>query len=157
DLSMVLLLEYGDNSMLFTGDMERIGERSLANGLGPVDLLKVPHHGSNTSSTEEFLDALTPKAGFISVGRNNGFGHPHAEVIDRYMDRGIDIYRTDEMGAVTIYLDGENYQITPFIKGEKGISYVLEAHGFEIIYSIIYIIGVYISIKYYMGVEGIEL
>ncbi|HHV38404.1 MAG TPA: DNA internalization-related competence protein ComEC/Rec2 [Tepidimicrobium sp.] len=157
DLSMVLLLKCGKNSMLFTGDIEEAGEDSLVDYIRDVELLKVPHHGSNTSSSERFLDSINPRVGFISVGRNNSFGHPHEEVIKRYDDRKVDLYRTDEMGLITIYLDGENYDIIPFIKEEMSISYVVEAYAFEIIYSIFYIIGVYISIKYYVGVEGIEL
>jgi competence protein ComEC len=99
--SLVILLEYGDASVLFTGDMEGSVEYYLTGriGRGEVDILKVPHHGSNTSSTEPFLDAVSPEAGVIQVGTNL-FGHPSPQVLDRLEQRGAEVYRNDNQGAV---------------------------------------------------------
>ena len=150
DLSMVLLLNYYSRRILFTGDIERAGEESLVESLKvPIDFLKVPHHGSNTSSSMDLLERTRPRAGFISVGRNNSFGHPHEEVIERYLDNGIELYRTDELGLVTICLNKKNYEITSFIKDRLSIIYVMEAYGLEIIYAIIHIIISYIMARYF--------
>ena len=108
DASIVLRLEHGDTSFLFTGDAEAVSERAMiASGRNlRSDVLKVGHHGSRTSTTAAFLDAVQPLAAVISVGRGNQFGHPHDEVVERLVDRGIAIYRTDLMGTVFMATDG---------------------------------------------------
>ncbi len=70
-----------------------------------------PHHGSNTSSGEDFINRLKPSIGIISVGRNNGFGHPpHKEVLNRYKAHNIEIYRTDELGLINLILNKDEYK-----------------------------------------------
>lgn len=98
DRSLVLLVE-GKQNLLFTGDIESKREVDLTHHLTEVDLLKVPHHGSRTSSTEAFIDHIKPKIAIISVGPKHG--HPHDEVLDRYEERRIPVYRTDKQGAIT--------------------------------------------------------
>ncbi|HEY6328567.1 MAG TPA: ComEC/Rec2 family competence protein, partial [Blastocatellia bacterium] len=92
--SVVLRLSYGSVSIVMTGDIEQPAEQSLAeSGIDlHADLLKVPHHGSKTSSTDEFLDRVQPKYAVVSVGIRSRFGHPNKEVVDRYLQRGIKLY-----------------------------------------------------------------
>ena len=95
-------------SILFTGDVEAIAEREIAKIYGKglqADILKVAHHGSITSSTEEFLEYVKPKIALIGVGKNNKFGHPSDEVLWRLEKRGVQIYRTDRDGEISIFID----------------------------------------------------
>ena len=109
DNSLVIRLTYGGVRILLTGDIERKTERLLVNsGLDiEADFLHVPHHGSKTSSTTAFLDAVNPKFGIISCGVNNKYGHPHSSVVSRYEERGIKLFRTDKQGAITLRTDGK--------------------------------------------------
>ena len=75
-------------------------------------VVKVPHHGSNSSSSVPFLDNLLPEAAVISCGRYNPYGFPHFEIIRRYEDRGAVIYRTDTDGHIEFLTDGVNYKVT---------------------------------------------
>jgi competence protein ComEC len=77
----------------------------LRHGLSPVTLLKIGHHGSKTSTTEEFYNALKPRDAIVSVGRGNTFGHPRGEIIARITGGGTRLYRTDEFGLTTFLLD----------------------------------------------------
>ncbi len=106
DDSVVLRMDYGKASALFEGDAEKPSEATmLADGrVHPVTLLKVGHHGSRTSSTEEFLAAAAPRAAVVSVGLNNTFGHPRREVLDRLAAHGTKLARTDEFGLSTYLL-----------------------------------------------------
>jgi competence protein ComEC len=111
ETSIVLRMDYGEISFLFTGDIETKSERMLsifARDRLDADILKVAHHGSKTSSSEEFLRAVTPEVAVISVGRNNTFQHPHTEVLQRYQEASIPVYRTDISGTITVqvYPDG---------------------------------------------------
>lgn len=103
DDSLVLLLEYQDKSILLTGDSEKLEEIGLTrlNGLH-ADYIKVPHHGSHTSSTEELLSKLKMKAAFISVGANNWFGHPDPKIVQRYRAHHALVYRTDQLGTIRL-------------------------------------------------------
>lgn len=106
DDSLVMRIDYGSSSTLLEGDAESPSEQAmLAHGLAPVTLLKVGHHGSRTSTTPEFYAALSPRDAIISVGRDNTFGHPRPEVIQRIADGGTRLYRTDEFGLTTFLLD----------------------------------------------------
>lgn len=105
DRSLIIKLEYGDFSAVFTGDIEKKTENLLlSNGYDiDIDLLDVAHHGSDTSSTDGFLDAATPSLAVISCGMDNAFGHPSPYAVERIESRNIPIYRTDTDGSVTVY------------------------------------------------------
>ncbi|NLP51316.1 DNA internalization-related competence protein ComEC/Rec2 [Bacillus sp. RO1] len=100
--SIVLFAVLGKKNWLFTGDIGEKGERDLLHDYPNlnVDVLKVGHHGSNTSSTAGFLDTISPDDAIISVGRNNRFGHPHQDVLDRLSQVDAKVYRTDLQGAI---------------------------------------------------------
>lgn len=103
--SLVLQMKYGRSSALLEGDAEADSERDmLTRGLEPVTLLKIGHHGSKTSTTEDFFRAVRPKVAVVSVGRGNTFGHPRSEVIARIAANGTRLYRTDEFGLTTFLL-----------------------------------------------------
>ncbi|MBM3213166.1 ComEC family DNA internalization-related competence protein, partial [Candidatus Poribacteria bacterium] len=107
--SIVLKLTYKNFSFLFPGDIRKSSEQKLINSGKDIraHVLKSPHHGSNSSSSWEFLRAVQPKVGVISVGRENYFGHPSPQVLGRYRWQEIKTYRTDLNGAVTIITDGK--------------------------------------------------
>ena len=92
--SVVARLDYGDNSFLFTGDIESPAEKEiLASGENiDVDFLKIAHHGSKYSSSDEFLDATSPEEAIISVGANNSYGHPAEETLEKLKSREILIF-----------------------------------------------------------------
>lgn len=110
DYSVAILLEYGKNSFLFTGDAEEASEAEmLTNGIDiSADVYKVAHHGSRSASTQEFLNAVHPKYAVISCGEGNSYGHPHAEVLNRLRSMGVEVFRTDEQGSIIASSDGEN-------------------------------------------------
>jgi ComEC/Rec2-related protein len=103
DRSLVLPLA----GALFPGDVEAEGEAALLPRVHPIQLLKVPHHGSRTSSSPTLLDALLPEIAVVQAGRNNRFKHPHAEVLERYVERGIALYRTDRDGTIEVTLGAD--------------------------------------------------
>jgi ComEC/Rec2-related protein len=113
DDSIVLRLRYGANVILMTGDIEHESEETLVQmGVNlRADVLKIPHHGSKTSSTEAFLDAVKPCLAIISVGERSRFGHPHAIVVERYQKRGINLLQTGRDGMVTVQSDGVTLNI----------------------------------------------
>lgn len=112
--SIVCMLEYGNTSVLLTGDAEKLVERELVSGTYDLsaDVLKCGHHGSSTSSCSEFLDAVDPSAAIISCGKDNDYGHPHDEVLEALENRSIPIWRTDEMGNIIVASDGEQIYIS---------------------------------------------
>lgn len=107
DASLVLRLSYGENCFLLTGDAPQKTEKTLiSSGLDlDCDILQVGHHGSKTSTSQKFFEAVSPEIGIISVGEDNRYGHPHQEVLDRLT--GIKIYRTDEEGDIRFECDSE--------------------------------------------------
>lgn len=111
--SIVLHLEYGDVSFLFTGDAEKEAEQEMiASGFELTStILKVGHHGSQTSSTLPFLDAVSPEVAIIMCSIDNRFGHPHSQTIEALEAREIDIYCTAWHGNIVITTDGISYQI----------------------------------------------
>ncbi|WNG52792.1 DNA internalization-related competence protein ComEC/Rec2 [Archangium minus] len=120
DKSVVLLVRHGDVTVLLPGDVEEEGEAALlASGrLGPVSVMKAPHHGSRTSSTEEFLAQLRPRFVVFCVGRRNRFGFPHPEVEARYQHLGTECLRTDVHGAITLESDGHDVRLSTFLTTE---------------------------------------
>lgn len=113
--SVVVRLDYRETSFLFTGDAEAENEREmLSAGCDlDVDVLKVGHHGSDYSSTDAFLAAVTPRYAVISVGEGNSYGHPSDETLESLYDKGAEmVYRTDLNGTVIIETDGLDYTVT---------------------------------------------
>ena len=105
--SMVLYLTYNDFSMLLTGDVEKDGEEALLTalqkeGIGPVTVLQVAHHGSKYASSEDFLEQLSPRIALISCSAENSYGHPHEEVLERLKEAGSTVLATSEYGAIEI-------------------------------------------------------
>jgi competence protein ComEC len=120
--SLVLKLSYGSQSFLFTGDIEKEAEAELTSS--GVDLqsqvIKVPHHGSLTSSTGPFLEKVRPRIALISAAGRGLFKLPNPRVVERYRDLGCQIYRTDQHGAITIKTDGQGLKIETFLKKNGG-------------------------------------
>jgi len=114
DRSIVFLASLNDVQILFTGDLEEMGERQLLNDYPHLsfDILKVAHHGSRSSTAQAFSDQFSPSIGLISAGDNNQFGHPHAEVIDRLEHNGTMIFRTDKHGAITLTMKNGEYRVS---------------------------------------------
>jgi len=108
--SIVLKVTFGDNSFLFTGDAQYSNERDMIDGGFNLsaDVLKVGHHGSNTSTSQEFLNKVKPKYAVISAGKDNPYGQPSDDVISRLKNSGTDIFRTDVNGTVVCTSDGNN-------------------------------------------------
>lgn len=111
DYSAVVKITYGENSFLFTGDAEKVSEDEMLerefDSLS-ADVLKVGHHGSDTATSADFLNAVDPEYAVISCGTGNSYGHPHSETLENLTAAGAEVYRTDELGTVTIYCDGNN-------------------------------------------------
>ena len=118
DTSIVLRVEYGDNVFLFTGDMERGAEVDMLDhwgvesGLFEADVLKVGHHGSDTSTGYRFLREVNPTYGVIPVGTGNDYGHPHDEPMSRLNQAGVVLLRTDELGTILARSDGSEITFT---------------------------------------------
>ena len=110
DLSTIVMVYHGDNRFLFTGDAEFDEEQSLINGNYDLsaDVLKLGHHGSKTSSCEEFLQAVNPEYAVISCGQDNPYGHPHESTLERLKRLNIKVFRTDEQGAVVAVSNGQD-------------------------------------------------
>lgn len=113
--SVVMRLDFGETSIMLTGDAEEQVEEQLLEMYGTemldCDILKVGHHGSDSSSTPEFLAAVTPEFALISCGEGNSYGHPHAITVTSLTNVGADIYRTDELGSIILTTDGELIKI----------------------------------------------
>ncbi len=109
DYSVGILLNFGENRFVFTGDAEEEAEQDmLEEGLDlSADVLKAAHHGSDTANTVPFLEAVSPEFAVISCGEDNRYGHPRAEVLNHLRSMGIKVYRTDEQGTVVAVSDGK--------------------------------------------------
>ena len=110
NMSIVFKLEYGKTSFLFTGDAEKDSEALILEKGYDVkaDVLKVGHHGSTSSTSPAFLEAVSPRLAVISCGRNNDYGHPHKEILSLLSEQGITCLRTDISGTVTVFSDGKD-------------------------------------------------
>ena len=115
--SLVVRLDYGETAFLFTGDMEVLAENDMLdywaeNRDWAATVLKAGHHGSSTSSSYRLLYEVNPEYAVVSVGADNSYGHPHAEIIDRYRDAGIPMLRTDKLGTILAHSDGKTVTFT---------------------------------------------
>jgi competence protein ComEC len=116
--SLVLKVSYGRTAFLFPGDIEAEAEKELTSLAGDSlksDVLLVPHHGSNTSSTPEFLRHVNPAIALISAGGKDLFKLPSQKILKRYQALGCQIFRTDQMGAITVTTDGSHLHVQPFL------------------------------------------
>lgn len=111
DASIVLKMTYGNVSFLLTGDAGVALEKEMLQYDVKATVLKAGHHGSNTSSSDEFVQAVKPEVAILSYGEDNKYGHPHAEVMDRLQAIGSKIYATADLGTITVSTDGVNYTV----------------------------------------------
>ncbi|HEX3253816.1 MAG TPA: DNA internalization-related competence protein ComEC/Rec2 [Pyrinomonadaceae bacterium] len=116
--SIVLRVKFGQRSILLTGDIEKQAEKSLLDSGQSLraDIVKIPHHGSKSSSTEEFVRTVAPEFAIISVGRHSMFGHPHKEVVQRWQANGATVLTTGECGTITITTDGKDLRLNKFLQ-----------------------------------------
>ena len=115
DYSPIMKLTFGETELIFTGDAEAHAETEVVAKYPDnlkADVLKFGHHGSSTSSTNEFLKSVSPEYGIISCGVDNKYGHPHRETLDKISKYNIKSYRTDTQGQITLTSDGKNIKIT---------------------------------------------
>jgi competence protein ComEC len=114
DMSAVVHLTYGSNSFLFTGDAETKSEADmLKSGVNlKSDILMIGHHGSKSSTSQKFLDAVNPKYAVIQVGKDNNYGHPTAEVLKKLNDKKIKVYRNDQQGNIIFSSNGKDITVT---------------------------------------------
>jgi competence protein ComEC len=151
--SLVLLLRSKGKSTLFTGDIEVEVERLLTGY--DVDILKVAHHGSRTSSSVDHISRLLPEVSVISAGRNNSFGHPHDSVLETLEKFGSSIYRTDEAGLIKVVLRDDEMEVLPY----NGPMYqmnpldLISKHGYRLSWIVVYCILSYISTITYTKME----
>jgi competence protein ComEC len=115
---VVLRFNFGENRILFTGDVEKEAELAmLSEGLDlRSDILKVAHHGSKTSSIEQFVEATRPAVAIISVGRSSIFGHPNKDVVERWRAGGAQVMTTGEKGTISLVVDGRSINVETFVK-----------------------------------------
>lgn len=110
--SIIIEVTYGNNKFLFTGDAEiENEEKRLWND---IDVLKVGHHGSSTSTGEDFMEQIQPEIALISVGEDNSYGHPHKETMELLEEYQLDIYRTDIQGTIVVTSDGNTCTVETF-------------------------------------------
>ena len=116
--SIVLRFTFLNSTFLFTGDMEQEAENDILSAGYDVkaDLIKIGHHGSNTSTSQAFLDAVSPSYAVISVGADNSYGHPDEAIIRRLEDKNVEDYRTDQSGTIEVISDGNELS---FIYGKE--------------------------------------
>ena len=160
NISLVALLTYFNRSVLFTGDIEREVEPLVADMLNrDIEILKIPHHGSSTSSTDYFLNKLRPAVGIISVGRNNLYNHPSSEVVTRYEEIDSQIYRTDKNGLVKINFNKEEYNIETFINEDKiNIIEFIKNNMIRVYFYLLHLIFSYVFLKIYISIiEELEI
>ena len=115
--SVVVKLQYGERSILLTGDIEKQAEAQIMRQTEDlhVDIVKVPHHGSRTSSTDGFVAATRPRFAVISVGQTSIFGHPHPEVVERWKMSGAEVLTTGRSGTISVTTDGKELWVKRFV------------------------------------------
>jgi competence protein ComEC len=116
--SVVIRLQFGERSILLTGDIEKETEAQIlsSNKDLHVDVVKVPHHGSRTSSTEPFVAATSPRVAVVSVGQTSMFGHPHKDVVDRWVRSGAEVLTTGRSGTISVSTDGKEMWVKKFVE-----------------------------------------
>jgi len=121
DHSVVLRVVYGARKFLLTGDIEKAAESNLLKNADLLisDVVKVPHHGSRTSSMEAFVTAVKPQFAVISVGKQSPFGHPNAEVVERWQASGSTVLITGQQGTISVSTDGRDLQVQTFVSKEQ--------------------------------------
>lgn len=106
--SAVIMIEYGDTKFLYMGDAEAENEQEITADVS-ADVIKVGHHGSNTSSSQEFVERVSPSLAIFSLGEGNSYNHPHKEPVARWTEIGAKLLRTDQYGSITVKSDGKDY------------------------------------------------
>lgn len=142
NLSLVLKLMAHKRNILFTGDIEEEIEHKIVNNteLEKIDIIKVPHHGSITSSTPELINEARPSYAVIQVGKNN-FGHPNVEVMDRYKRIGARVLRNDENGLITFKIDEGSIEIYTYIKDKPTFNDIIIKYRYILLFLFIYIMA----------------
>ena len=108
--SAVIKITYGTNSFLFMGDAQTLSENEITADI-KADVLKVGHHGSDTATSESFLQRVSPKYAIISVGKDNEYGHPSSTTLNKLKNIGATVWRTDQDGTITVKSDGINITV----------------------------------------------
>lgn len=120
DNSVSLIASYGNFDMYFAGDLSsKYEEEMLDNVPRDVEVMKLSHHGSKTSTSQEVVELLTPEKAVVSVGKDNSYGHPNMEVINRLNSIGVPLHRTDEEGIITITSDGNTFEVYSEVNGKR--------------------------------------
>lgn len=114
EISVISRVTFGENSVIVSGDAERDAEKATVEKFRSIlssSIYIVAHHGSSTSSSKDFLDAINPKYGAISLSADNSYGHPHRETISELNGRNIEYYRTDERGTITFHVSNDGIRV----------------------------------------------
>jgi len=128
DNSLVIHLTHGENTFLFTGDAGYEAEKDMLDSehFLQADVLKAGHHGSSTSTSQDFLNIVDPSFAVISCGKGNDYGHPHTETLQKLQQAGITVYRTDKQGTITAQSNGTSL-VWNFIPAETHISHIVNS------------------------------
>ena len=138
DNSICIRLTHGKNSFLFMGDAQETAETVLLNNNGidiKADVLKAAHHGSSSSTSENFLQAVSPRYAVISCGTENDYGHPHTEILERLKAAGVKVFRTDEQGSIVATSDGTkitfNCEPSKSLQADIAYQYILNTNSWK--------------------------
>ena len=147
DNSIVILLNVFNNKILFTGDIPVNVEERIKNEDIKSDIIKIPHHGSKTSSSEEFISRVDPSFAILSVGENNSYNLPNDEVLERYVNNGIKIFRTDYDGA--IFIEFNDYGINIYTKKDVFFKNLFSVKVYNsLIFSTLILVTIYYVSRY---------
>lgn len=119
--SLIVEFTSGKTKALFMGDAEKEVEQSIIKQVGDIDILKVGHHGSNSSSSSSFLDVVKPEVAVIQVGKGNKYGHPHQETMSELQKRSIQVHRNDECGNIVYTITNNGYSTDCKVKGSYNV------------------------------------